>query len=611
MITIKSPFQDSTIYSDKVYVDYSVSENSKFTDKVVFVLDGVKQEKIELSGVFTYDNLTEGSHLLRVYLVNKFNKIIVGSEKKIKFDVNLDVIYLKNRLSDTIESRIPSFIREDYSTFVTFIEKYYKFLEQSNEPSKVPFAQAEFKDVDFTPQILLDKFKKLFIPDFPEQLAVDRQTGKPLNLKTLIKRAKQFYQSKGTEKSYDFLFRVLFDTDVEIFYPRTKMMIVSGGLWVERKTLKVLVNDTDRARALVGKIIYQRDVNGLKINRARVKSCQIYMQSPYKVAEFEIDEINGTFQYGKIYSDVVYQDAEETIEFSLRRGISTINITSGGLNYTIGDVVKLTPATNGSGVGYTARVLEVDQNGAITKLQTVNFGFNYEQNPIGLYDIQVTTVGGTGFDGVPESTVLCEYAGYYKNSNSVLGSDNYIQDNYYYQTHSYELKSDIPKESYEDTIKRMVHPSGYMLFGELLLKPTLLLDPASLSNVKLLVSNFIGNYLPYTINSSINLRNSDQDLFPDGFNPSVAVPPQTGAPVFIHDPLDNPISTKIENAFYSTYRSLPDVSDINQKANYWVVFPHPNFDLNTNETLSSFMELTIETLAVVDNTNNTIIGDEF
>ncbi len=611
MITIKSPFQDSTIYSDKVYVDYSVSENSKFTDKVVFVLDGVKQEKTELSGVFTYDNLTEGSHLLRAYLVNKFNKIIVGSEKKIKFDVNLDVIYLKNRLSDTIESRIPSFIREDYSKFVTFIEKYYKFLEQSNEPSKVPFAQAEFKDVDYTPQILLDKFKKLFIPDFPEQLAVDRQTGKPLNLKTLIKRAKQFYQSKGTEKSYDFLFRVLFDTDVEIFYPRTKMMIVSGGLWVETKTLKIFVNDVDRARALVGKIIYQRDSNGLKINRARVKSCQIYMQSPYKVAEFEIDEINGTFQFGKIYADVVYQDAEETIEFSLRRGISTINITSGGFNYKIGDIIRLSSVNGGYGVGYTARVVETDKFGTITKLQTVNFGFNYEQNPVGLYDIEVTTVGGTGFDGVPQSTVLCQYTGYYKNSNSLLGGDNYLQDNFYYQTHSYELKSNIPKEAYEDTVKRMVHPSGYLLFGELLLKQTLLLNPDSLNNVRLLVSDFIGNYLPYTINSSINLRNDNQDLFPEGFNPNLPVPPQTGESVFVHDPLGNPISTKIETAFYSTNRTLPNVPDINQKSNYWVVFPHPNLDLNTNETISSFMDLTIQTLAVLDNTNNTIIGDEF
>jgi len=609
MITIKSPFQDSTIYSDKVYVDYSVSENSKFTDKVVFVLDGVKQEKIELSGVFTYDNLTEGSHLLRVYLVNKFNKIIVGSEKKIKFDVNLDVIYLKNRLSDTIESRIPSFIREDYSTFVTFIEKYYKFLEQSNEPSKVPFAQAEFKDVDFTPQILLDKFKKLFIPDFPEQLAVDRQTGKPLNLKTLIKRAKQFYQSKGTEKSYDFLFRVLFDTDVEIFYPRTKMMIVSGGLWVERKTLKVLVNDTDRARALVGKIIYQRDVNGLKINRARVKSCQIYMQSPYKVAEFEIDEINGTFQYGKIYSDVVYQDAEETIEFSLRRGISTINITSGGENYKIGDIIRLSSVNNGYGVGYTARVLEIDQNGAITKLQTVNFGFNYEQNPIGLYDVQVTTVGGTGFDGVPESTVLCEYAGYYKNSNSVLGADNYIQDNYYYQTHSYELKSDIPKESYEDIVKRMVHPAGYLLFGELILKPKIIVQPTTFENVSILVSNFIGNYLPYTLQSVVNLRDQNNDLFPEGFNPQQPIPPQTGVGEFVHDSSDNPIKNSVARAFYSSDRTLPEVSDIDFKNKYWVVFPHPATDLNTNETVESFLDFTIADMAIYQ--NNVTIGDNF
>lgn len=610
MITLKSPFEGSTIYSDKVYVDYTVTENSKFTDKVVFVLDGVKLEKTELNGVFTYDNLTEGQHLLRAYLVNKSNKIIVGSEKKIKFAVNLDVIYLKNRLSDVVSSRIPSFIRDDYSTFVSFIEQYYKFLEQTNEPSKVPFAQAEFKDVDFTPDILVDKFKKLFLPDFPEELTRDRQTGTNINIKTLIKRAKQFYQAKGTEKSYEFLFRVLFDTDVEVFYPRTEMMIVSGGLWVERKSIKVLVHDEDKARALIGNTIYQKNENGVKINKARVIACKIHIQSPYKVAEFDVEEVSGTFVYGKIYCDLVYQDAAQTIEFTARRGIQQIQITSSGTNYRIGDVVRLISETGSTGVGYSGRVTKIDNQGGILEIQTVNFGFNYELSPLGLYTISVTTVGGTGFDGYGESTVLCRYEGYYKNSNSLIGGKNYIQDNDYYQTHSYVLKSSVDKTRYKDAIRRMVHPAGYKLFGELINSRGLSTAPTINNSVSLLVSNFIGNYLPYTVNSNKNLRQDGEDLFPDGYNPSQPIPPQTGSGgEFVHDPLGNPISEKANMAFYSSSRTLPNVDDISSKNNYWVVFPHPNTNLNTNETISSFLDLTISSLAIVD--NSITIGDEF
>ena len=609
MITLKSPFDGSTVYSDKVYVDYTVTENSKFTDKVVFVLDGIKLEKTELNGVFTYDSLTEGQHLLRAYLVNKSNKIIVGSEKKVKFTVNLDVIYLKNKVSDVVSSRIPSFIREDYQTFVTFIEQYYKFLEQSNEPSKVPFSQAEFKDVDFTPEILLDKFKKLFLPDFPEELTKDRQTGTSINIKTLIKRAKQFYQAKGTEKSYEFLFRVLFDTDVEVFYPRTEMMIVSGGLWIERKTVKIFTLDNDKARALIGNIIYQLNDQGQKINRARVTACRIHMESPYKIAELHLSEISGSFVDGNIYCDLVYQDSQETFSFPVKRGIQDIIITSGGSNYKIGDTVKLIKIGSASGSGYVGRVSKIDTNGSILEIETVNFGVNYESAPSGLYSIQAITVGGTGADGYPLSTVLMEYTGYYKNSNSVLGAKNFIQDNYYYQTHSYELRSSIPTELYRDSINRLVHPSGYKMFGLLSLRSNILLSPTTLNNKSQLISNFIGNYLPYTLESSINLRQETNDLFPEGFNPEEPIPPQTGEGEFIHDPVNNPIKTSVKRAFYSNERELPDVADIYQKNNYWVVFPHPNFNLNTNETINSFLDLTIADLAVIDDTVTT--GDVF
>lgn len=613
MINIKSPINKSTLYSNKVYVEYLVEQNSKFTDKVIFIIDGIRYEKTELSGSFSIENVSEGKHTLRAYLVNKSNNIIVGSEKKLSFQTNDDVIVLNNRLSDVVSSQIPSFIREDYNNFVVFIEKYYQFLEQTNEPNKVPFAQSSFSDVDYTPEILLQRFKKLFIPDFPDELTVDQETGRPLNIKTLIKRAKQFYETKGTEKSFSFLFKVLFDGEMEIFYPRTQMMIVSGGLWIQEKSIKALVLDMDRARALEGNIIYQKDSNGNKINKARVSKCSIYVQSPYKVVEFFLEEVYGSFFAGKFYSDVIYQDAEETIEFTARRGIGNIEITNGGSNYKIGDVVRLTPNSGSIGVGYSGKVSKINSLGSILEIQSVDFGFNYEQIPTG-YSFSITSVGGSGFVGVPESTVLCSYAGYYKNANSILGNQYYIQDNDYYQTHSYEIKTNVQSEKYKDIIKRMVHPAGYKMFTELSLTPVILNAPTTLNNIGVTISTFIGNLLPYTINSSKNLRQDGEDLFPDGFNPEQPIPPQdVEGGEFVHDPLGNPISTNIKNAYFAKSRILPSISDINDKRNYWVVFPHPNTNLNTNETGASLLELTIQDLAIITDTTNSTntIGDSF
>jgi len=610
MIKLNSPISATTLYSDKVYIDYYVEENSKFTSKIVFVLDGVKHEKTDLFGNFVVDNLEPGDHFLRCYLVNKSGNIIIGSEKKIKFKTDDNVIFLKNRLSDIVFSQIPSFVREEYEMFVVFLEKYYQFLEQSNDPTKTPLNQFEFADVNYTPEVLLEKFKKLFIPDFPQDLTIDVETGEPLNIRNLIKRASQFYQSKGTEKSINFLFKILYDTQVDIFYPRTEMMIVSGGLWIERKTIKILVsNNEKKLRSLIGKQIYQKNASGIKTNFATVVTCDVYSQSPYKVAELELKEIFGNFTDGKIYCDLVYEDANVTFSFDLRRGIQNIQITDGGTNYKEGDIVQLVSIDNTSGVAYRGIVSKVDDNGTILKISTVNFGINYEINSNSLYGITVTTVGGSGASGSPQSTIMCEYDGYYRNSKSILGAKNFLQDNYYYQTHSYEILSDVPYEKFKDPITRLAHPAGYKMFGRLTFKPRILSNPSSLNNVTVLRSNFIGNYIAYRASSDVDLRDENNDLFPNGFNPDQPIPPQTGVGDFVHNPLGLPINTQIKNASYSYERTLPVIPDINQKRNYWVVFPHPNKDLNTNETIGSFFELTIQDMAI--EVEELKAGDEF
>lgn len=611
MITIKGPINKSILYSDTVYIDYQVSENSSFTSKVVFVVDGVKHEKTDLFGRFSVSGLLEGNHTIRAYLVNKSNKIIVGSETKVKFETRNDVIYLKNKLSNIVPTQIPSFVRENYDKFVSFINHYYKFLEQSNNPNYVPFSQKDFFDVDLTAEILIDRFRTLFIPDFPLELTVDKQTGTPLNIKTLIKRAKNFYETKGTQKSFSFLFRILFDEEIEIFYPRTKIMEVSGGQWVERKTIKIKVFDANKAKALLGNVIYQLDANGIQKNRATVISSRIHKQSPYMISELDLKDISGVFDDTTIYCDLIYQDAEETFQLQPKRGIGSITITEPGQGYAVGDLVRLLPVdTNvtNTGVGYVGRISKVGVNGEVEQIQTVNFGFNYEDTSETVYELSVSTISGIGLDGIPNDVILMEYPGYYKNSKSVLGSDNYLQDNFYYQSHSYEIQSQRQKSEYESEVTRLVHPAGYKMFGKLVLKPTLLSNPTTLNEVVSLLSTFIGNFLPYRLSSTINLRQEGQDLFPEGFNPAEPVPPQDGTSEFVHDPVGSPINTSVKRAFFSAQKTLPAVDDIYQKNNYWVVFPHPSANLNTNETIESFLDLTIADLAIVSSRREA--GDE-
>ncbi len=619
MINITSPIKDTLLYNDTIYVEYEVSENSKSTDKVVFFIDSTKFEKTELKGRFAVSDLKEGKHQIRAYLVNKLNKKIIGSEVKIFFYTNTDVIELKNKLSSVVPYQLPEFIREDYQKFVSFIQSYYQFLEQSNDPKLAPLSSYSFSDVDISPEIFNEKFRKQFIPDFPSNLTVDKETGKPLNLKTLIKRASEFYRSKGTENSFNFIFKILYDEGVQFYYPREHLFVVSGGLWNEKKTIKIFSGNNERTRLFSGNKIYQLNDEGEQIVTARVLSCSIYKQSPYNVAELELVEIIGDFDANyPILCDIVEDGAEETLSYYPKRGISEIEITSSGYNYRIGDRVFLNPVPNNSdgttdpeksasGVGYTGTVTVRGSRGEIEKIESVNFGINYEEDPEQRYDISIISDFGTGFDGDAVSSVLCQYRGYYSTSNGVLGDRSFIQDNDYYQTHSYEIISSIPLQSYYDVIKRTVHPAGYKLFGSQVITPSLTIElntESDKSTIELLGSLYIGNYIAYRINGDVNLRNgpigsNNYDLFPEGVNPDNEIPPDSDG-YFIHDTSGRPEDRNIQSANFDELESFSDlIPDWDNRNAYWVVFPHPKVFINTDESQEIFYDLTIGSVAVL------------
>ena len=141
----------------------------------------------------------------------------------------------KRQISDLIQSQFPEFIRVDHPTLVAFIEAYYEWLQLSDRGGKLlsPMGLGDVLDVDSTLDDFLANFKQEYLFNFPEQLAVSRLTGRPVDPRKLIKNIKAFYQSKGTEKSYEFLFRVLYDSGLEFYYPNRDVLRLSDGKWYE------------------------------------------------------------------------------------------------------------------------------------------------------------------------------------------------------------------------------------------------------------------------------------------------------------------------------------------------------------------------------------------
>jgi hypothetical protein len=154
---------------------------------------------------------------------------------------------LSKKTSVQIAQQLPEFVRDDsnYANFVLFLEAYYEWLETqytANANSTIVSTTSQgitygsknilnYIDVDET----LDDFVQYFINDFLPYVPAEISTDK----RKLLKISKQFYQSKGTEKSYKFLFKALYNADVELFNTNDAILRASDGKWIVPKYLRI------------------------------------------------------------------------------------------------------------------------------------------------------------------------------------------------------------------------------------------------------------------------------------------------------------------------------------------------------------------------------------
>ena len=137
--------------------------------------------------------------------------------------------------SSIISHRLPEFIQTNNPTMVAFVQAYYEWLEQQSKEGYVrtPMALNNSNDVDQTLDQFVEMFKNEYLLNFHESFAIT-DDGNTVNVRQLIKNIKEFYRNKGTEKTYEFLFRILYDAAVEFYYPARDILRLSDGKWIEK-----------------------------------------------------------------------------------------------------------------------------------------------------------------------------------------------------------------------------------------------------------------------------------------------------------------------------------------------------------------------------------------
>jgi hypothetical protein len=216
-------------------------------------------------------------------------------------------------------------------------------------------------------------------------------------------------------------------------------------------------------------------------------------------------------------------------------------IQTAGSNYNVGDVVYL----QGDGVGFSAKVQQTGLDGAVKRIQIENSGINYV-NTISALVISSNGVN-TNAQIVFTPSAITRYPGYYKGNTGKISSTPKIYDGDYYQDFSYELKSAVSIDRFYSALKQLVHPAGMKMFGSILLEGNMMCKHVASSQLTREGVPVMGNYLPYTFGTTLDLRNNGitaagnwvfqeygitygttGDLYPAGYNPYIGSTAELG-----------------------------------------------------------------------------------
>jgi hypothetical protein len=145
------------------------------------------------------------------------------------------------------------------------------------------------RDIDEEIKLITEFLRNEYIGTVPRNLYTSDTAS--VELSKFIKFIKQFYNSRGIEDSVKFIYRILYNAEVELYYPKTDMLRVSDGRWNVDKFIYVdsSLSYSDFKAAWEG----HRIIENTSATTAIIQSVEeVVGQSFYKV---NLSNVNGKF----------------------------------------------------------------------------------------------------------------------------------------------------------------------------------------------------------------------------------------------------------------------------------------------------------------------------
>lgn len=290
-------------------------------------------------------------------------------------------------ISGLVQSQLPDFVRADHPKFQLFLETYYAWLEDETKGNTVyHIMNAEkYRDIDETLDPFIRILKNELLPYFPEKT--------PLDLVKILKNAREFYNRKGSEESLKWLFRVLFDQEIEVYYPKQQILIASDGKWKLPKAFQLIISDEN---ANIDPNLLEKRLATGSISKATctIESANRTIDKNFgtEILEIYVTNVTKEFENGENL-DIIYTDEnndEQLFSEKIIGAISAIKLDSTirndplqikrGLLYNVGDPVVVfggldNTAEARDAIAYVGNV----SSGSIESIVPTFPGYGYRQ----------------------------------------------------------------------------------------------------------------------------------------------------------------------------------------------------------------------------------------
>ena len=296
-----------------------------------------------------------------------------------------------NKISHLISTSVPFFVRNDHPNFVSFLEAYYRYLEQEDETLNQIKLLRNNIDIDQSLELFLQKFYDNYLHLIPNEVLADKTL--------LVKHIKDFYRSKGTEKSIRFLMKILYNQDVsEIYYPKRDVIRASDGKWFVEKALKitdVMYGGSTNTDPATIQLFASKTIKGNTSNAtAVVERVDSYYDGGTLVNEIKLSNEYKQFVSGEtIFTSFVDGNGiTRTLTANLFAGsINTVKLDVPGTGYEVGDQV-IVESNTGTGA---IILVSVVSSGNIRSFFPIYGGAGYQVNN----SLIVSGGAGTGANG--------------------------------------------------------------------------------------------------------------------------------------------------------------------------------------------------------------------